>query len=310
MRKCGCRLAPEAPGARFSRAGGAAIIYRIMYGAVEPMGGDMGQKQPPRAFAEERRAAIMSILDESSSVQVADLAGLFGVSTVTVRNDLDALERDGKLRRTYGGAVSLRRRVTVSVQEGRAKVNGGTKRAIARAAISLIDDGDLLLVDSGTTALEFVRLLGTRRGITVATADITIADFIDENLPGVDAILLGGALRKAHRYLYGPLTTAAIASLQPDKAVVCPAALIPDRGLMASSDPIAEVKTASIHAARESIALVDASKVNADSLIRFARITDVHTVVMDDDPNGTVAHAFSDAYGEAAPRLLLASMEV
>ena len=269
----------------------------------------MIQKQPARAFADERRAAIMSILDESTSVQVADLAAFFGVSTVTVRNDLGALERDGKLRRTYGGAVSLRRRVTVSVQEGRVKVNAAAKRAIAKAAISLVDDGDLLLVDSGTTALELVRLLGSRKGVTVATADITIADFIDERLPGVDAILLGGALRKGHRYLYGPLTTAAIASLQPDKAIVCPTALIPDRGLMASSDRIAEVKTASIHAARESIALVDASKVDADGLIRFARVTDISTIVMDDDPCGAVSHTLSDAYGEAAPRLLLGSME-
>lgn len=77
-------------------------------------------------------------------------------------------------------------------------------------APELVNDGDTLLVDSGTTALEFVRLLDQRDGITVITADITIADYIDESMPSVDVVMLGGALRKGHRYLYGPLTMQAL----------------------------------------------------------------------------------------------------
>lgn len=270
----------------------------------------MTSKQPAHSFAEERRAAIMSMLDSSSSVQVADLAAAFGVSMVTVRNDLDALERAGKLRRTHGGAVSLHRKLTVSVQDRRVNVNAAAKQAIAKAAISLVDDGDSLLVDSGTTALEFVRMLDMRQDVTVITADITIADFIDESLPGVNVILLGGALRKGHRYLYGPLTTAGIDVLHPDKAILCPTALVPNRGLMTNFEQMAEVKTAFIHAARESIALVDSSKVDASGLIKFAAITDIDTIVMDEDPHGVVAHTLSEACGDAAPHLLLAASEI
>ena len=69
------------------------------------------------SFAEERRAAIMAMLDRSASVQVAELARTFGVSAVTIRTDLDALEADGKLRRTHGGAVSLHKTLTVSIQD-------------------------------------------------------------------------------------------------------------------------------------------------------------------------------------------------
>ena len=103
------------------------------------------------SFAEERRAAIMDMLDRTASVQVADLAQTFGVSAVTIRADLDALEKNGKLRRTHGGAVSLSKRLTVSIQDRRVNVNVEAKQAIAGAALELVDNGDALLVDSGTT---------------------------------------------------------------------------------------------------------------------------------------------------------------
>ena len=145
-----------------------------------------------RAFADERRAAIMEMLEHNASVQVAEIAQTFGVSSVTARADLDALAETGKLRRTHGGAVSLHKRLTVSTQDRRINVNVAAKQAIAQSAIELVNDGDTLLVDSGTTALEFVRLLDQRDGITVITADITIADYIDESMPSVDVVMLGG----------------------------------------------------------------------------------------------------------------------
>ena len=143
-----------------------------------------------RAFADERRSAIMEMLEHNASVQVAEIAQTFGVSSVTARADLDALAESGKLRRTHGGAVSLQKRLTVSTQDRRINVNVAAKQAIAQSAIELVNDGDTLLVDSGTTALEFVRLLDQRDGITVITADITIA-LSDQpgQLSGVSSII-------------------------------------------------------------------------------------------------------------------------
>ena len=138
----------------------------------------------PDMSSEERRAAILSMLDRATSVQVTQLAEAFGVSRVTARSDLDALARDGKLRRTHGGAVSLSKTLTVSVQERRINVNAEAKRSIARLAAPLVEDGDAVLVDSGTTALEFVRAISGRSGVTVVTDDLTIADYVD---PGARA---------------------------------------------------------------------------------------------------------------------------
>lgn len=265
-----------------------------------------------RTFAEERRAAIMGMLERETSVQVADIARAFGVSSVTARGDLDALAAAGKLRRTHGGAVSLRKTLTVSIQDQRVNVNVEAKRAIARSAMDFVRDGDRILVDSGTTALEFVRMLSARPGITVITADITIADYIDESLPGVDVILLGGELRKGHRYLFGPLTLAALASLHADLAIMCPGSLVPTRGLMTDFPQMAELKHAMIEAAGRRIALLDATKVNARGTYQFAELHEVDALVVDADPDGAVACALDEAAHKKgagtrpAPQLIIA----
>ena len=259
-----------------------------------------------RAFADERRAAIMEMLEHNASVQVAEIAQTFGVSSVTARADLDALAEAGKLRRTHGGAVSLHKRLTVSTQDRRINVNVAAKQAIAQSAIELVSDGDTLLVDSGTTALEFVRLLDQRDGITVITADITIADYIDESMPSVDVVMLGGALRKGHRYLYGPLTMQALQMVHADLAVMCPGAFVPGCGFTTDFPQMAETKTAMIAAAHQSVALMDASKVNGRGMYRFAELADVDTIVMDCDPDGAVATSIAETADDARPNLVIA----
>ena len=257
-----------------------------------------------RAFADERRAAIMEMLEHNASVQVAEIAQTFGVSSVTARADLDALAEAGKLRRTHGGAVSLHKRLTVSTQDRRINVNVAAKQAIAQSAIELVSDGDTLLVDSGTT--EFVRLLDQRDGITVITADITIADYIDESMPSVDVVMPGGALRKGHRYLYGPLTMQALQMVHADLAVMCPGAFVPGCGFTTDFPQMAETKTAMIAAAHQSVALMDASKVNGRGMYRFAELADVDTIVMDCDPDGAVATSIAETADDARPNLVIA----
>ena len=259
-----------------------------------------------RAFADERRAAIMEMLEHNASVQVAEIAQTFGVSSVTARTDLDALAESGKLRRTHGGAVSLQKRLTVSTQDRRINVNVAAKQAIAQSAIELVGNGDTLLVDSGTTALEFVRLLDQRDGITVITADITIADYIDESMASVDVVMLGGALRKGHRYLYGPLTMQALQMVHADLAVMCPGAFVPGCGFTTDFPQMAETKTAMIAAAHQSVALMDASKVNGRGMYRFAELADVDTIVMDRDPDHAVATSIAETADNARPNLLIA----
>ena len=260
----------------------------------------------PRSFAEERRTAILDMLEHEPTVQVSELARIFGISAVTARADLDALAGAGKLRRTHGGAISLQRTLTVSVQDRRVNVNAEAKRAIAEAAVGLVRDGDTLLVDSGTTALAFVRTLDARSDVTVITADMTIADYIDESLPGVSVVVLGGSLRKGHRYLYGPLTAQSLAALHADTAFLCPGGFVPTRGLMTDFPQMAEVKRAMMDAADRSVALMDASKVRAQSMLRFAGIDELDDIVMDRDPAGVIAAMIAELPENGRPALHVA----
>lgn len=238
---------------------------------------------------EERRTAILSMLDRAASVQVTQLAEAFGVSRVTVRADLDALARDGKLRRTHGGAVSLSKTLTVSVQDRRVNVNVEAKRAIARLAAPFVEDGDSVLVDSGTTALELVRAISGRRGVTVDTDDFTIADYVDRSAPSLDVIMLGGSLRKGHRYTAGPLALRTLELLRPDKAFVTPTSYAPGRGLMTNNQDMAELKRAFLACSERAYVLMDQSKVGAPGLLWFGTLESVEAVVMDADPEGAVA---------------------
>lgn len=98
--------------------------------------------------------------------------------------------------------------------------------------------------------------------------------------------MLGGALRKGHRYLYGPLTMQALQMVHADLAIMCPGAFVPGCGFTTDFPQMAETKTAMIAAARRGVALMDASKVNGRGMYRFAELTDVDTIVMDRDPDG------------------------
>ncbi len=257
-------------------------------------------------FADERRGAILEMLQNNASVQVADIARTFGVSAVTARGDLDALADAGKLRRTHGGAVSLHKRLTVSTQDMRVNVNVEAKQAIARAAIEFVHDGDTILVDSGTTALEFVRMLDTRQNITVVTADITIADHIDESMPSVDVVMLGGSLRKGHRYLYGPLTLGMLSQVYADTAFICPSSFIAGRGFMSDFPQMAELKRAMIGAAASTVVLLDGSKMGSRGTYLCAELERANAIVMDRDPRGAMAECIAQLpEGLSRPELVL-----
>src|SRR5580704_13425848 len=113
--------------------------------------------------AVERRAALLSLLQSSGRVDVAEEAERFGTAKMTIRRDMDALVAQGAARRVRGGAVSLLLRAEEPPFAVRVMAAGDTKRQIGRAAADLLADGESVVLDSGTTALEVARALAGRR---------------------------------------------------------------------------------------------------------------------------------------------------
>ena len=149
--------------------------------------------------------------------------------------------------------------------------------------------GQSVLVDTGTTGLELVRALGEMGEVTIVTADLTIADYVDRSMPSAEVVLLGGALRKGHRYTSGAVAVSALSMLRPDVAFVCPTAFAPGRGFMTGYEGMAELKRAFLACAGMTCVLMDASKVGAHGLFFFGDVGDADVIVMEKDPEGAVA---------------------
>lgn len=248
-------------------------------------------KKQDRMLAGERRARIAELVERNSSVSIANLKREFGISAVTARSDLSVLEEEGKLRRMYGGAVSLDLTRHVSVPKERMSVHMREKERIARRAAKYVRDGDTIGIDAGTTTLEFTKRLADKRDIAIVTNDFAIAEYVEDHLPDAELVVLGGTFRRNHRYAFGRLTSACLEMLHVDKAFLAANAFLPNQGFMTEYEPMALVKSELIAHARTSYVLIDASKVGASSFIRFAELPDIDVIVMDDDPDGIVSSA-------------------
>lgn len=253
----------------------------------------------------DRQSFILEWLDSNPSIAVSDVQKKFGVSDVTVRHDLVALESAGKVRRVRGGAVSLARTVLMSYPEERINFNVAAKDRIAHAAAEMVEDGDVIIADIGTTAYQFVRHLESKKDITIITGDLSIAHFASFNLPGAEVMLLGGKVRKEHLYLAGAMTLDAMSKLYADKAFLSCDGFHQDRGFTVEHDFSVTIKQAYIANSRQSIMMLDSSKLGRTSFYRFSTMEDFDCVITDADPDGYLAQSVERT--KHAPQLVIAS---
>lgn len=253
-----------------------------------------------------RRSSIADEVAGGRKVYVSDLAKEFQVSEVTVRADLDALERMGKLRRVRGGAIVSDRMNAVADISRRMGINTKRKRLIAQMANGLVADGDSIIIDSGSTAFEFEKTLTNKRGITIITHDLNVATYADNELPDASVILLGGSLRTRHGYCWGSLSLSMLDQLYVDMAFLGANGYASDQGFMTENPNVGEMKRASIMHSRRTAILLDSSKVGIHSFLRFADLRDVDFVVMDEDPDRQVADAAARI--DMGPEIILSKM--
>ncbi|WP_363339632.1 DeoR/GlpR family DNA-binding transcription regulator [Herbiconiux sp.] len=249
-------------------------------------------------YAIERHERIGVVIGSRGRVTVAELAESLGVTSETVRRDLDLLERQGLLRRVHGGAVANTKtsliEPTVADRVDRAR---GAKASIADAALALLGEGfsGSVLLDSGTTTGALAeRLAGWRsadgRELIVITNSVPIAALLHLN-PAIDLHLLGGTVRGVTSAAVGTTTLDQLAHLRPDIAFVGANGISAEFGLSTPDEREASVKSAMIRSARRSVALVDSTKLGDEALHRFAELRDLDTLISDQDPSGTLSAA-------------------
>lgn len=227
----------------------------------------------------ERQRVIVERLRDTDQVGVAELAEATGASEMTVRRDLDHLASRGVLRRVHGGAVPASPSGVEPPFAARATAAIAAKRAIAAAAAELIRDGETVVLDSGTTALELARLL-RGRSVTVMPLSLHAVRELAE-APGVRLLLPGGEPRPGEQALVGPLTLASLRALRFDVAVLSPCALGLDSGLTAFDLGDAEVKQAALDVAARTIVLADGAKWGRAALARICPADRADVVITD-----------------------------
>ena len=237
-----------------------------------------------RVFARERQARILDELHRHGRVEVAALAALLEVSEDSVRRDLRALSDAGHLQKTHGGAVLLD--PARMAWADRADVAAAAKDAIAltAAGAGLVQPGDTVVLDAGSTVLAFARALDVRP-LSVITNSLDIARVFEAD-PEVELTVTGGQWDRHSRYFTGSATVAALARHRADWAFLGACALDPAAGATSISAADADVKVAMARAARRTAVLADSSKHDTVAPHLVLPAEEIDLLVTEDDAAG------------------------
>ena len=241
-----------------------------------------------------RHSRIMDLLTAQGEAQVAELATSLKVSDMTIRRDLDALALAGKVIRTHGGAA-LNGRVVFDFQfMQRTQQHEAAKRQIAETAASLVQDGQSVLLDSGTTTLAVAHALKSKKRLTIITTSLPIASEL-QSCEHIDLILLGGALRREAPDLIGPITESNLEQLKADITFIGADAVDIQGNCYNQSMAVARMLARMATAAREVYVVADSHKVGQTALSRFGTLKSWNGLITDRDLSSTQAAALKRA---------------
>jgi DeoR/GlpR family transcriptional regulator of sugar metabolism len=260
---------------------------RLVSNALEetlPHGLGMEDSASPRPqdgmMAEERRTQILQIVRTEGRARVNELANRFSSSAVTIRNDLNELHQRGLVLRSHGGAVLPDTILRESPVHERLKTHAEEKRRIGAIAATLINDGETIILDSGTTTLEIARQIKNKQGLQVITNGVNIAaELLDAR--DVQTFIVGGTLRGDSASVVGRSTEEMFEQFAADKLFLSGAGCDPDFGVSGANLEETMVNRAMVRIAREIILVSDASKFSKRGMVRIAPFSEIDTVISD-----------------------------
>ena len=233
---------------------------------------------------EKRKLAILEQLANARQVSVADLSSRHGVSEVSIRHDLSDLEELGLLRRVRGGAISVPQTILEWSYGEKMSMQKEQKERIGRAAAAMVESGDVIIMDSGTTVVHVARQI--RRELllsgelTVITSSVPLVRELGP-WPGVDLILLGGIYLRSQEVVVGPQAIAALAGLHADKMFLGAGGVTLEVGATTATVLDAEVDRASARSSEEVIAVIDSTKIGRKGLATVVPLSEIDILITD-----------------------------
>ncbi len=233
-------------------------------------------------LGEERRQYIINLVNKTGSISASEIAKSLNISEVTIRRDLNKLAKKGLIKRTHGGAININSVGYELKFEIQKEKNIEEKKRIALAAASFIDDGDVILIEAGTTGYQTALNITSRKELTVITNSCDIAVLLGKTNPQFKIILSGGILNTDTHSLIGPLADASFRSLFVDKAFIGISGIDIEKGITAVDPLEAQTKKFIINSAKKIFALCDHSKISHICMNFVAPIKIINTFITDD----------------------------
>lgn len=234
-----------------------------------------------KMFVSERRNAILEYLNKKQRITVKELSKLLNVSEATLRTDLNTLENEGVLHRTHGGAVLMDQETTENTFSKREKRNRQEKIAISKQAVNLIAEGQCIILDASSTALEMARLLRKKQiRLTVVTNGIFSALELKEN-PEITVVLIGGILGIGSNALEGTLGIDILAKINVDTMFTSASGFTFKNGLTDFNVYEVELKRKMVSYANHLVTLLDHSKFDKNSIASFVSVDQIDTLITD-----------------------------
>lgn len=243
-------------------------------------------------FFEERQIKILELLKDKSSIKVSELSTIFKVSESTIRRDLQEMEEKGLVARTHGGAVSKEKTIFEPSFQEKEDKRHIEKLSIGKIAAAMIEDGDTIILDSGTTTLQLARCIKAK-DITVITNSIDIASELSLR-SNIEIILTGGALRISTRAMVGPITEDVLKNFKVDKAFIGANGISIEKGITTPNIMEAHIKKEMMKAASKVILAVDSSKFNQVSFAVISPVTAVDLIITSSDLNENIINEYKE----------------
>lgn len=246
-----------------------------------------------RLSREERWQRILSRLNNDVTVRISSLAAQFGVTTETIRRDINELTEQGLVIRTYGGAASRSLTAEPNLVQRR-EHNVAQRIRVAQLAVSLVEPGDVLMVDSGSTTYQFARALASRPlELTVLTNCLPVAQSLG-GITGFHVILCPGTYSETENAVFGQDTTTFLERFHANKAVIG-AGGITENSVTDADARAGWIKKKMIARSERTILLLDHSKFNLRLFDNVCPITDIGDLVADREPPEPIARSLDAA---------------
>lgn len=251
----------------------------------------------------ERHNLIIEIIRSQGVVRVSDLSESLGFSEITIRRDLEQLEKDGILERTHGGAIYSHHMRLEPLYNEKDRIHRDEKRQIGIAAAALVEDDDTLLISSGSTTLQIFRHLAGRKNLRVITNNMSA--FRETQGLDLELIMIGGTYREQSNSLVGPLTMLGLQQVYSSKCFIGVDGISRKYGLTTPILQLAEVVNTMIERTRGQVIVVaDHSKLGVVTNFMIAPIEKVDVLVVDSDFN----ESYREEVEELGIEIIVASM--